>query len=328
MTSIYSVNSENSRCLIDGIYSCFMRQNDIVITDGINEWTITQSDISDLEERLTQAIDRKSNVGHSHAISDVADLQTSLNGKANSSHTHAINDVVNLQTSLDCKSNVGHSHEITNIYKTITATGTNTGTTLTIYKPLETLLDEREADIRALINTKANASHTHQATEIIYKPAEGNNSAVNVKQQLDAIMTQLEVIDSDGTRHDIFDILFGVDAVASGFIDGGLISAVGTLQSQVAVLQGQIAGIMGTNAVGNTVDSVMDAADEMSDFSDVATEGRGLVDSLDDWMSSMRNRFTHQTGSYTRLTNDFTSPSLSSVSNAEFLADIQYLHVL
>lgn len=40
---------------------------------------------------------------HSHAISDVTNLQTTLDGKAASTHSHAISDVTNLQTSLDGK---------------------------------------------------------------------------------------------------------------------------------------------------------------------------------------------------------------------------------
>ena len=74
--------------------------------------------------------------------------------------------------------------------------------------------------------------------------------------------------------------------------------------------------------MGNTVDSIMDAADEMSDLSEVATEGRSMLDSMDDWFSGLRNRFAHQTSSYNRLTNNYTSPSLSSVSNSSALADI------
>ena len=339
MTSVYSINAENSRCLIDGIYSCFIRQKDIVITDGRNEWSIAQADLLDLEQRLTAIIDGKSDVGHEHVISDVNGLQDELDSKAALSHnhdstyaginhTHLISDVTDLETSLNGKADVNHNHEIGNIYKTITVVDSNTGTTSTTNKPLETLINERETDIRALINGKANSSHTHNATEVIYKAASGNDAAVNVKQQLDVIMSQLEVFDSAGTRHDIFDILFGADAVVSGVIDGGLISAVSTLQGEVGALQAQVSAIAGTNAVGNTVDGIMDAADEMSDFSDVATEGRGMLDSLDDFMGGLRNRFAHQTNSYTQLTNDYTSPSLSSVSNADMLADISHLHVL
>jgi hypothetical protein len=54
-------------------------------------------------------------VGHSHAIADVTNLQTTLDGKALLVHTHTINDVINLQNELDDKSDVGHSHAISNV---------------------------------------------------------------------------------------------------------------------------------------------------------------------------------------------------------------------
>ena len=302
MTSIYSVNAENSRCLIDGIYNCFIRRNQIVISDGIHEWVVSQTDISDLEQRLTQAINGKSNVGHTHSINDVNDLTTSLEGK----------------------SNVGHTHEISDVYKTITSTVN--GSTLTINKPLETLLDEREADIRTLINGKANSSHTHLATEVVYKSAEGNSAAVNVKQQLDSIMSKLEVVDSQGHSLDILKILFGADAIVGGAIDGGLAYAVATLQSEIGAVQTQVAALAGTNAVGNTVDTITDTVDEMSDLADVPVEGsRSLLDSLKDWFNRVKDWFSHQTNSYNQVINDYTPAELSSVSNAEMLADIQGL---
>lgn len=43
------------------------------------------------------------NSSHTHAISHITNLQTTLDGKASSSHAHAIADVTNLQTSLDAK---------------------------------------------------------------------------------------------------------------------------------------------------------------------------------------------------------------------------------
>jgi len=48
---------------------------------------------------------------HTHAISDVTDLQRALDGKAASSHTHAISDVTNLQTALDGKAASSHNHD-------------------------------------------------------------------------------------------------------------------------------------------------------------------------------------------------------------------------
>ena len=45
----------------------------------------------------------KANSSHTHAISDVNNLQTTLNGKAASTHIHVINDVTGLQNALDGK---------------------------------------------------------------------------------------------------------------------------------------------------------------------------------------------------------------------------------
>lgn len=49
---------------------------------------------------------------HTHAISDVTNLQTSLDGKAALSHTHAISEVTNLQTSLDAKLNISSTNYV------------------------------------------------------------------------------------------------------------------------------------------------------------------------------------------------------------------------
>jgi hypothetical protein len=47
---------------------------------------------------------------HTHPISEVVDLQTTLDGKAASAHAHAIGDVTGLQTALDSKSDANHTH--------------------------------------------------------------------------------------------------------------------------------------------------------------------------------------------------------------------------
>ena len=47
---------------------------------------------------------------HTHPISDVTDLQTTLDGKAVVSHSHIIADVSGLQTALDGKSASDHTH--------------------------------------------------------------------------------------------------------------------------------------------------------------------------------------------------------------------------
>lgn len=52
---------------------------------------------------------------HTHPISDVVNLQTTLNGKAASAHSHAISDVTNLQSSLDGKAASSHTHTQANV---------------------------------------------------------------------------------------------------------------------------------------------------------------------------------------------------------------------
>ena len=52
---------------------------------------------------LKTELDKKADTSHSHAISDVTDLQDALDGKAPTSHSHEISDVTGLQTALDGK---------------------------------------------------------------------------------------------------------------------------------------------------------------------------------------------------------------------------------
>lgn len=53
--------------------------------------------------------------GHTHSISNITNLQTSLDGKANSSHSHVIADVSNLQTTLNNKAALIHNHNLSDI---------------------------------------------------------------------------------------------------------------------------------------------------------------------------------------------------------------------
>lgn len=53
--------------------------------------------------------------GHSHAIGDIAALQSALDGKAAAAHGHAIADVTNLQSALDGKAEVAHGHAISHV---------------------------------------------------------------------------------------------------------------------------------------------------------------------------------------------------------------------
>lgn len=81
---------------------------------SVNELTDAYAVLSDLNN--------KANKTHTHAISDITNLQTSLNGKADVGHGHAISEITNLQSTLNGKANAGHTHtisQITNLQTTL-----------------------------------------------------------------------------------------------------------------------------------------------------------------------------------------------------------------
>ncbi|EAX87490.1 hypothetical protein TVAG_087330 [Trichomonas vaginalis G3] len=69
------------------------------------------SEITDLQETLNS----KSAVGHTHTIANITNLQETLNRKSAVGHTHTIANITNLQETLNRKSAVGHTHSISEI---------------------------------------------------------------------------------------------------------------------------------------------------------------------------------------------------------------------
>lgn len=54
-------------------------------------------------------------ISHTHAISEVTNLQNELDGKAAASHTHAISEVTDLQNQLDGKASTSHNHTVASL---------------------------------------------------------------------------------------------------------------------------------------------------------------------------------------------------------------------
>lgn len=75
-------------------------------TSGVSAYTRVNA----LSSGTVTELAKKSNTGHTHAISEVTNLQTTLDGKSNTGHSHAISEITNLQTTLNGKSDTGHSH--------------------------------------------------------------------------------------------------------------------------------------------------------------------------------------------------------------------------
>ncbi|EAX75988.1 hypothetical protein TVAG_588750, partial [Trichomonas vaginalis G3] len=71
-----------------------------------------------MSSEVTRAENEYSKKTHIHSISDITNLQETLETKANKTHTHSISDITNLQETLNSKSAVGHTHtssEITDL---------------------------------------------------------------------------------------------------------------------------------------------------------------------------------------------------------------------
>jgi hypothetical protein len=86
---------------------------------------------------------------HTHPISDVVNLQTTLNGKAGSTHAHAIGDVTSLQAELDAKC-AGNDSRLSDA-----RTPTAHGHTIADVSTLQTSLDG-----------KAASAHTHTIANV------------------------------------------------------------------------------------------------------------------------------------------------------------------
>lgn len=77
-------------------------------------------DIANGGTGATTASGARANLGvaaesHTHTISNITNLQTTLDGKASESHTHVISDVTNLQSALNDKADSEHTHTISDI---------------------------------------------------------------------------------------------------------------------------------------------------------------------------------------------------------------------
>lgn len=103
---------------------------------------------------LQAAFDTKSNVGHTHAISDVSGLGGALDAKSDVGHGHAISDVSGLQTALDGKAAASHSHsigQISGLGTTLAGKEDNTNKATNLSSPDDTKYPTTKAVSDALV---------------------------------------------------------------------------------------------------------------------------------------------------------------------------------
>ena len=150
------------------------------------------------------------------------------------------------------------------------------------------------------INGKANASHTHNATDITYK------SGVNVKQELDNINQQLDIVDSQGNKINILSVLFGVGAAVGTAIDGGLVAAVSSLQTQTAALQAQMASLIGESLASDA----LEAFDEVGDV--VGGSSSSVISRLGSWANCF-SRLRASIQGYSQVSTVVANPLAGAV---------------
>ena len=104
---------------------------------------------------------------HSHAISDVTNLQNTLNGKADSAHSHSISDVTGLAATLSTFAPSTHSHPLSQLQAGAATSGQVVRFTDAIngWQPA-TLAISDTSGLQTELNGKANTSHTHAASDI------------------------------------------------------------------------------------------------------------------------------------------------------------------
>lgn len=155
-TSANGLMSKEDKSKLDGIAT---EANKTVVDSSLSS-----SSTNPVQNKIVNsALNDKANSSHNHSISDITNLQltlenkspighthddryytktemdTELNGKANSSHTHSISNITNLQSALDEKAHLVHNHD--NLYYT-------------------------EAEIDEKLNGKADSSHTHNISDV------------------------------------------------------------------------------------------------------------------------------------------------------------------
>ena len=155
-TSANGLMSKEDKSKLDGIAT---EANKTVVDSSLSS-----SSTNPVQNKIVNsALNGKANSSHNHSISNITNLQltlenkspighthddryytetemdSKLNGKANSSHTHSISNITNLQSALDNKSATGHTHD-------------------------DRYYTETEMDTK--LDNKANSTHTHNISDV------------------------------------------------------------------------------------------------------------------------------------------------------------------
>lgn len=153
--------------------------------------------IKTLIDALQEAVNGKANSSHTHSISEVTNLQSTLNakasqadldeleevvsGKANASHGHAISEITNLQTTLNGKASVDHKHTVSDITD-LTATATELNYMDGVTSNVQTQLNNKASQTSLDSHTGNKTVHITAAERTSWNAIEGNAKAYTDEQ--------------------------------------------------------------------------------------------------------------------------------------------------
>lgn len=184
-TSANGMMLSTDKSKLDGIASGATRT---IIHNTLTGTSTTEALSAAQGKALKDLVDGKAATSHTHAISDITNLQTELNGKASSSHTQAISTITGLQAALDGKAptvhahsvavkstnNVGGSHGFMSAQDKEKLDGIQAGAGATVI--VENILTSdsianalsaaQGKALKTLVDGKANSSHTHTTSQI------------------------------------------------------------------------------------------------------------------------------------------------------------------
>lgn len=183
----------------------------------------------------------KANTIHTHAISNITNLQSFLDGKAEVGHTHSISGITGLQSALDNKAGLNHGHSLSNItdvdltnkvngyallynessnkfvstaLPTLSLTASTTNGNIKVNGGELKVFDSTSIDLA--MNGKANTIHNHTISDV-----ENLQTGLDSKANLVHTHTLSNVTDVDLTsKVDGFALIY--DAVTSKFVSKAL----------------------------------------------------------------------------------------------------------
>lgn len=211
--------AENNRSNISTLQTTVQGKANTVHTHAINDITdlstelaakATAADVAELNQQIASvesALDGKSDVGHTHTISNVAGLQNALDGKANTVHTHTIANITNLSDTIS-----GINNNISSVNDDVTALAARVS-------DLENIGISDVNGLQAALDGKAERVHVHQISDIADLQTELDTKAGQAA--IDAVDEEILTLSGsvNGLSNQVVDLREAIDHIQ---IDGGL----------------------------------------------------------------------------------------------------------